>query len=138
MFVLLFRCFFRGVSVSISILRTAASSFLSKIFRQRCICLKLSPGLSINLSQNSSPLAIDIADSAKIDRQLPVAEGRTERMPGSIEFGCPGPDDPSLELQHDLVRFFVDCDSQHVMVCRNRGAKVRADTAEQAICNEIT
>jgi len=59
-------------------------------------------------------------------------------MPGSIEFGCPRPDDPSLELQHDLVRFFVDCDSQHAMVCGNRGAKVRADTAEQVIYNEIS
>ena len=50
-------------------------------------------------------------------------------MPGAIEFCRPRPDDPSLELQHYFCCFFVNCDSQHVLLCGNRETKVPADTS---------
>jgi hypothetical protein len=45
-----------------------------------------------------------------------------------MQFCCPRPDDPSLELQRHLVFFFLECDSQHVLLCGNRRANVSADT----------
>ena len=50
-------------------------------------------------------------------------------MPGSIQFSYPRPYDPSLEFQPDRICFVVDCDSQHAILCGNRGTKVSVDTS---------
>lgn len=123
--------------MSISILGTVASSFLSKIFHQRSVCLK--PGLrfSIDVGQNSSSIVIDVAHSTKVNRQVPAREGKTERPPGAIELCSPGADDPSLELQHHPCWLLVDCDSQHVLLSGNRETKVRSDTKDGVIHKKI-
>ena len=97
--------------LAVPVFENAASSFLGEILCQRCICFELGVSVSIDIGQNSSALPIDVTNSTKVYRQLPPCEGRTERLPGSIQFRRPRSDDPSLELQHQLVSFFLDCDS---------------------------
>lgn len=126
-----------AISFSTVILKIAGASFLGEIFRERRIRCELRVGLPMDVGQYFPALAIDVADSAKIDGEFFSFEGRTERMPGSIQLCRPRPDDPSLEFHHDLVCFFLDCDSQHIILCGNRGTKVRADTAKRVIHKEI-
>src|SRR4029077_5089396 len=124
-----------GVSVltGIAVLGAAVSCFLGEVLSKWRISFELRVSLPINIGQNSSAGAIDMPDSAEVDPQLSAAEGRTERMPSAIQFGCPRSDDPSLQLQHDFLRSFVNCDSEHMTICGNRRAKVTADTGERVI-----
>jgi len=48
--------------------------------------LELSLSLPIDICENSAAVAIDIGDSAKIDHEFFVVEGRTEPLPSSIQF----------------------------------------------------